>query len=526
MESVEIVLLLLVAVAGLALLAHILEVPYPILLVVGGLCFALIPGLPRIRLNPELVFFFFLPPLLYPAALFTSWRDFHANLRTISLLAVGLVLFTTILIGWLAHYLTGIPLAAGFVLGAIVSPPDAVAATAITERLRVPQRIIAVLEGESLVNDATALVAYRFAIAAMVTGTFSITQASGHFVIAAGGGILIGLIIGWISTNVHSRLDDPPVQITISLLTPFAAYLPADHLGLSGVLAVVVAGIYIGWRSPETINARMRLRAWPFWEMVVFLLNGLIFILIGLQLPEVMKNLAGESRLTLMWHGAVISLAVIVVRILWVFPATYLPRFLSRKLRERDPHPGWKPVMIVAWTGMRGVVSLAAAMALPLTLQDGSPFPGRDLILFLTFSVILATLVVQGLTLPSLIRWLNLADDGVHDREERTARLKANQAALARLNELEETAERAALDRLRLEYEDRIRQLEIFAPGEPTEHQHGQAGSYDNLLREALIIERRAILQLRNERVINDAVLRRIQRDLDFAEGRLLREKS
>ena len=523
MGVVDTVLVLLVAIAGLALLARKLEMPYPILLVIGGLVFALIPGLPEVRLDPELVFLFFLPPLLYPAALFTSWRDFHANLRPITLLAFGLVLFTTLLVGWLAHWLTGMPLAAGFVLGAIVSPSDAVAATAITERLRVPQRIVTILDGESLVNDATALVALRFAMAAVTTGSFSLLHAGEQFFITSGGGILFGLGIGWLAVQVQSRLDDPPVQTTLSLLTPFAAYLPADRLHLSGVLAVVAAGVFIGWRAPEAINARVRLQVVPFWETLVFLLNGLVFILIGLQLPQVMSRLAGQPRLTLVGDALGICLAVIVARILWVFPATYLPRRLSRRIRLADPSPSWRAVAIVAWTGMRGVVSLAAAMALPLSLPDGRPFPGRDLILFLTFSVILATLVVQGLSLPPLIRWLRVANDRSHEREERHARLQANHAALTRLNELAGTSEPVAVDRLRGEYEDRIRQLEVCTPhpGEPHPPLHTR--DYHNLLREALVIERRAIIRLRNERVINDAVLRRIQKDLDFAEGRLLR---
>src|SRR5436190_18299152 len=276
LELIESFLGLLVAVAALALAAHRLQLAYPILLVIGGLALALIPGLPRIRLNPDIVFLLFLPPLLYPAALFTSWRDFRANLRSISLLAIGFVLFTTVIIAWLVHWLTGMPLAAGFALGAIVSPPDAVAATAITERLRVPRRIIAVLEGESLVNDATALVTYRFAVAAGLTGAYSLPRAGLQFVIAAVGGVVLGLLVGWIAANIHRRLDDPPVQVTISLLTPFVAYLPADRLGLSGVLAVVTAGLYLGWRAPEIINARMRLQSFPGWEMVVLILNGII----------------------------------------------------------------------------------------------------------------------------------------------------------------------------------------------------------------------------------------------------------
>ena len=272
-EIVELILGALVLVAGLALLARRINVPYPILLVVGGLLLAFVPGLPKIRLNPELVFLLFLPPLLFPAALFTSWRDFRAEIRPISLLAIGLVVVTTVVIGWLVHYWTGFPLAATFVLGAIISPPDAIAATAITERLRVPRRVVTILEGESLVNDATAFICYRFAIAAVVTGTFSLTQAGVRFVVVAVGGAAMGLLIGWGSAWIHRRLDNPPVHTTISLLTPFAAYLAAEQLGVSGVLAVVVAGLYLGWHSPEISSYRVASKVYPVWEMVLFLLT-------------------------------------------------------------------------------------------------------------------------------------------------------------------------------------------------------------------------------------------------------------
>jgi len=374
MVVVETVLVLLVAIAGLALLARKLELPYPILLVLGGLAFALVPGLPAVKLDPELVFLFFLPPLLYPAALFTSWRDFRANLRPISQLAFGLVLFTTILVGCLAHWLTGMPLAAGFVLGAIVSPSDAVAATAITQRLRVPQRIVTVLDGESLVNDATALVALRFAITAVATGSFSLLHAGEEFLFAGGGGILFGLGIGWLAVQVHSRVNDPPVQTTLSLLTPFAAYLPADHLGLSGVLAVVSAGLYVGWRVPEIVSARTRLQVGPFWEMIVFLLNGLVFILIGLQLPEVMGRLAGQSRLVLLEDAVGICGVVIVARIFWVFLATYLTRWLIPRVCQTDPYPNWRSDLQCD-SGHAGVAGVEPAHLDPLAGRGGRPSP-------------------------------------------------------------------------------------------------------------------------------------------------------
>jgi CPA1 family monovalent cation:H+ antiporter len=528
LKEIEVMLGLLAAVAGLALLSRRMPIPYPVLLVIGGLVIAIIPGLPHVPLNPEIVFLLFLPPLLYPAALFTPWRDFRANLRPISLLAVGLVLFTTISVGLLAHYfIPGVPLSAGFALGAIISPPDAIAATAIAEQLHVPRRIVTVLEGESLVNDATALVEFRFAVAAAVTGAFSLPHAVGEFFLVGLGGVAVGLVVGYVTARIMKPIDDPPIEITISLLTPFAAYLPAEQMHVSGVLAVVTTGLYHGWMIPEITSSRTRLAAGPVWQMLEFLLNGFIFLLIGLQLPQVLHRLSGYSIKTLVWDAVVISVAAIVLRILWVFPATYLPRFFSKKLRERDPYPSWRIVAIIAWTGMRGVVSLAAALSLPQTTEQGTPFPARDLILFLTFIVILVTLVVQGLTLPLLIRALGVKDDMSAEQEERVARLKANEAALARLDELAraENVNQEILHRLRAEYEDRLRQLEACAPNGDGEG-HLFSSDYERLASDALRVERKTLIQLRNEGVINDETLRRIQRDVDLAEARLHHPKA
>jgi CPA1 family monovalent cation:H+ antiporter len=419
----------------------------------------------------------------------------------------------------------GLPLAAGFVLGAIISPPDAVAATAVTQRLHVPRRIITVLEGESLVNDATALVAYRFAVAAVVTGVFSWTDAGWRFLVAGIGGVAFGWIVGRVVGWIQQRLEDPAIKVTVSLLTPFAAYVPADRLGVSGILAVVTAGVYLGWRSPEITNASMRLQVRPVWTTITFLLNGFVFILIGLQLSEILDSLSGYTAAQLAWYATLVSLAVILVRMLWVFPAAYLPRWLFKTIRKRDPYPPWQQLTIIGWTGMRGVVSLAAAMALPFTLADGSPFPGRSLILYLTFTVIVVTLVIQGLSLPAIIRWLKVEDDGAAEAEELQARLKANQAALARLNELagSQPINADTLHRMRGEYEDRIRQLELAESADGQIARPLFSPDYEHLSRQTLRVERDVILQLRNERVINDEVLRRIQRDIDLAEARLKR---
>ncbi len=339
------------------------------MLVISGLALSFVPRLPEVKLNPDTVFYFILPALVYPAALFTSWRDFRRNLRTILLLAIGLVLTTMVAVAWIAHAVVpGLPWAAAFALGAIVSPPDAIAATAIIRRLGVPHRIQAILEGESLVNDATALVALQFAIGALVTGNFSPGYAAARFVWAAVAGIGFGLLVGVVMRWVQSHLDDPPIQITISLVTPFIAYLPAERLHASGVLATVAAGIFLGWHSPLMISARTRLQVYAFWETAMFLLNGFVFIVIGLQLPGILHTLNRESLTGAVVSAIIICAAVILVRFAWVIPAAYLPRLLSSKLRMRDPIPSWQNIAIVSWAGMRGVVSLAAAFALPLAL--------------------------------------------------------------------------------------------------------------------------------------------------------------
>jgi monovalent cation/hydrogen antiporter len=524
MHPAEIIVLLFAFVAILVLIARRLALPYPIVLVLAGLALSFIPHLPEVKLDPNIVFFFFLPPLIYPAALFTSWRDFRRSLRPILLLAIGLVLFTTIAIAFVAHSLIpALPWAAAFALGAIVSPPDAIAATSVIRRVSVPHRIATILEGESLVNDATALVALQFAVAALMTGRFSITEAAMRFVWVAAGGIGFGLLVGLAMRSVQRRLDDPPVQIIISLLTPFIAYLPAERLHVSGILATVAAGIYLGWHSPLIVSARYRLQAFAFWEMVVFLLNGFVFITIGLQLPGILRALSGEPLGSLIRNGALVSAAVVLVRIGWVFPATYLPRLLFKRVRARDPYPGWRNVAVVAWSGMRGVVSLAAAFALPLTLTNGHAFPGRDYILFLTFCVILTTLVFQGLTLPLLIHKLGIKGDKATDEEERSARLTANKAAIKLIEELSGQNEFSpqTVDHLRAEYDERIEQLERCA--DDPEECRGEIATpqYQRLQQKALDAERATIIRLRNQRVINDEALRRIQRDLDLAEARL-----
>jgi CPA1 family monovalent cation:H+ antiporter len=548
MSSLEIVLGLMVAVTVLALVARRANIPYPILLVLGGLALALIPGLPAVNLAPDLVFLIFLPPLITSAGWYTSVRDLKANSRAIALLSVGLVLFSTFGVGAAARFLVpGLGWGPALVLGAIVSPTDAIAATAILSRLGAPQRIVAILEGESLLNDATGLVAYRFARDAVVFGGFIWWEAGGWFLLAVVGGVALGLAVGWALTEVWRRMEDALVAIVLSLLVPYATYLLADRvLHASGVLAVAVAGIYAGRRGSEVIPPAARLQAVAVWDLVIFVLNGLAFILIGLQLRQVVAGLGGVPPWQLATWGLGVSLAVILARFAWVFPATYLPRFLSRLVRERDPYPGWRNVVVVAWTGMRGVVSLAAALSVPLTVSSGASFPGRDLILFLTFCVILVTLVVQGLTLPYLLRALGVTADGSDVREEAKARFKAVDAAMGRLEELAGddglndqivTYVRAYYQKRRNTLGTRFGKLDHDHDGEEAEtaagHEHAdgsdhlaehreRAASMLRLRQELIGVERATVIGLRNHGVINDGALRRVERDLDLEEIRLL----
>jgi Na+/H+ antiporter len=516
----ELILICLVAVALLAIVARKIRIPYPILLTIGGVILALVPALPPIQLAPQLVFNLFLPPLIYPAAVYTSWRDFRANLRSILSLATVLVVLTMTATAYVLHSLTGLPLAVGFVFGALISPPDAVAALAVTQNLRVPRKIIVILEGESLVNDATSFISFRFAVAAVMTGTFSLGHASLQFLLVAAGGICVGLAVGWLATQMQKRLDDPPVQTMFSLLTPYVAYFGGEKLHVSGILAVVIAGMFYGWRAPRVLSGRMRLQAVPVWDMALFGLNGILFMLIGLQLPQTVLSLPAGSAFEVTKLAAAILSVIMLVRFIWIFGATYLPNLFTRHKRRAR----WQHTALIAWTGLRGADSLAGALAIPFVLPNGEPFPGRDLILLLTFCVIFGTLVLQGLTIAPMARWLGVVDDHVTEREERVARLKANEAALARLDAMEslKQAKPNTIERLRAEYVDRIQQLRSEGA---QEKRVGRLFSpdFEELAREALDTERQTVIGLRNEEIISDQALRRIQRDIDLAEARLQR---
>jgi monovalent cation/hydrogen antiporter len=514
---------LLVAVAALSVVARRLRVPYPILLVLGGLALSLIPHVPRLELRPDLVLVLFLPPLLYVAAFFANLRGFRADLRAISLLSVGLVVATAAAVAAVAHTLVGLPWSVAFTLGAIVSPTDPLAATQILGRLGAPRRTATVLEGEGLINDGVALVLYRAALGAAVGQGLSLGEVGLRVVLAPLGGALIGLAVGWIVAWVRQRIDDPPTSITISLFTGFAAYLPAEALGVSGVIAAVVSGIYVGWRGPEIASPATRLQGFAVWEIVQFLLNSLLFVLIGLQLPVVIDGLGGQSVPRLLAYGAALSGVVIAVRIVWVFATTVIVRAVDRRPAQRERRGSWQDRMIVGWSGMRGAVSLAAALAIPTHTDVGAPFPGREMVLFLTFSVILATLVVQGLSLPLLIRRLGVRDDGEEEREELRARLAAAKAALARIDELadEEWTRPDTVERMRGFFEWRKRRLAARAGKLEDEGYEDQSLAYQRMQREVLQAQRRAVVGLRNQGVISNDVMHRIERELDLEDSRL-----
>jgi monovalent cation/hydrogen antiporter len=525
MEDHELLLLgLMAAVVGLNALARVVHVPYPILLVIGGLLLGALPGMPDVDLDPDLVLVLFLPPLLYGAAFFASLRDLRADLRGISMLAIGLVLVTMCAVAVVAHaMIDGLPWAAAFALGAIVAPTDPVAATAIMRRLGVPRRIVTVIEGEALINDGTALVAYRVAVAAAVGGSFSAWEAGLEFVLAAAGGIAIGLAVGWLVAQVRKRLEDPPVEITISLFTSYLAYLPADSLGASGVLAVVTAGIYLGWRTPELTSAPTRMQAFAVWEILTYLLNSALFILVGLQIGPVLNGVENFDTATLIGYAAIVSAVVIGVRIVWGFTMPYLIRALDRRPSQVARRAGAAPRFIAAWSGMRGAVSLAAALALPLETDAGAPFPAREVLVFITFGVIFATLVIQGLTLPLLVRALPLEADGAEETEEITARIAAAKAALDRLDELspEEWTRDDTVERLRNLYRYRKRRFAARAGKIEDDGYEDRSLSYQQLMHELLAAQRLALVQLRNDGVISSDVMRRVERDLDLEETRL-----
>jgi CPA1 family monovalent cation:H+ antiporter len=521
-EDTLVLVALLAAVAFLLLAAERTSIPYPILLVVGGLGLGFVPGIPEIQLPPDLVLVAVLPPLLYGAAFFTSLRDLRENAGAITLLAVGLVLTTMVIVAAVAHMLIpGLSWAGAFVLGAIVSPTDPTAATAIAERLGLPRRLVALIEGESLVNDGTALVAYKFAVAAVLSGSFSMTDAAGRFALNVVAGIAIGLAVGFVVRQVRKRIGDPALAITVSLLSGYFAYLPAQAAGVSGVLAAVTIGIYMGWYTPELTTWQTRLQGIAVWEILFFVLNALLFALVGLQLPVIVDALSGRSASTLLGYAAAVALGVLVARFVWVIPGTYVTAW-SRRRKRPIQNPG-RASILLSWSGMRGAVSLAAALALPLTTDAGEPFPNRELIIFLTFGVILGSLVIQGLTLPGVMKVLGLEDEGRTEKEETKARLYAAEAALTRLEELaaEDWVQEDTLERLRGLFGFRRERFRTRFDPESDGAVEERSVAFQRLMHELLAAERAAVFEMRRTRRIDDQVMRRVIRDLDLEEARL-----
>ena len=516
---------LLFCVAVLVTGARVLAVPYPIFLVLGGLGIGILPGIPDIELDPELVLLIFLPPLLYSASFFTGLRELRQNLRPISLLAVGLVLATALAVAVVAHaVIDGMSWPAAFVLGAIVSPTDPVAATAIAGRLGVPRRVVTIVEGEALINDATALVAYKVAVAAVLTGSFSAVEAGAEFLYSGIGGAALGLAIGWVIAQVRERLDDPPVEITIALFSGYAAYLPAEELGLSGVTAAVAIGLYMGSQTSRLTNSTVRMQGDAVWQIITFLLNSILFLLIGLQLPAILDDLrvADLSTNDLILYGGLTTATVIVTRLVWTFVFLYVPYIwtpgVDQPLKRRK-------IGIVAWMGMRGAVSLAAALALPTTTNSGAPFTERPVILFTVFCVILGTLVLQGLSLPWLIRLLGVEpDDGDVLEQEARARLQAAEAALGRIDDLEreDWTRGESVDRLRAIYRYRRKR---FAARFDDDADHGaiedRSSAWGRMMFAVIDAQRDAIEGMRRAGEITDEVMRTVERDLDLEERRL-----
>ena len=518
--SIDTFVLLLAVMVVVAIVGRRVNVAPSILLVIAGIALALVPHVPAVELAPDLVLFGILPPLIYSAGVAMSWREFCFNLRPIGHMAVGCVLFTAAAVAAMAHWVLGLPLAVGFVLGAIVAPPDAVAPLATVGQLGLPRRLMVVLEGEGVANDATALILYRFAIAAVAMGVFSIWQAVGTFVLIVVGEIAYGIFIGWLSLRLRRWARDPRVEITLSLMTPYAAYLVPAHLGGSGVLATVAAGLYVSWNGPLLIPAATRLQGIFFWDLLVYLLNGLVFLVTGLQIRTLL-----QATDTISLRGPLIAVGLTVAvlvaaRFVWFYPATYLPRWLSAKLARRDPLPPWQWIFFVGFVGVRGVVSLAAALGIPLTTAGGAPFPYRGLILFVTFGVIVVTLVGQGLLLPAVVRALGLprygnAERSREDGDELAARREALALMQSRLQELaaREGLSPEILDVLRARHEDRAGRL----PGELPDGS-GSAATAARLRVQLIDAERRYIYRLLQEGKITDEARRRIERELDLEE--------
>ena len=529
MENIAVIIFLLFGIAFLGLLSNRYKFPLPIALVIGGVCISLIPGLPVIALSPEVVFIIFLPPLLYGAAWNTSWHEFKANIRPIGLAAIGLVIFTTALVALAAHWLIDdLSWPAAFLIGAIVSPPDAVAATSVTKGLGLYPRMITILEGESLVNDASGLVAYKYALTAISAGNFVLWKAGFNFLMVASAGIAIGLAVGYIMYLVHKKfVCDAVIEVTLTFLTPFASYLLAEQFHFSGVLAVVTTGLYLSFRSSEIFSHQSRIMAYSVWEVVIYILNGLIFVLIGLQLRSVMAGISEYPTGELVLYGLLISFVVIIVRFIWVIPAALLPRYLSKRIREKESFDP-RNMVIFGWAGMRGVVSMAAALALPLTLPGGAAFPHRNLIIYLAFCVILSTLLLLGLTLPWIVRKLKMEPYSAV-AQEYDVRTKVATNIIMHIEENLSQMQDELLHNIKSKYEVKYNRLQrtdlpanYFGKGQTLTG--NVFNEFSKLQIDLIALERESLEKMHRAGEASEEVLRKIERELDLEETRLQME--
>ena len=522
-ETFQILILLLAVISAVGLVAKRLQIPPAILLVITGVGLALIPGLPSLQLAPDLVLLLVLPPIIYWDAVKMSWKEFRFNLRPIALLAIGCVVFTTIAVAAATHFLLGFPWAVGFVLGAIISPPDSVAPLAIARRMQLPRRLLVILEGEGLANDATALVLYRFAVMAVSAGSFSFVTAAGSFVAIVAGEVIWGIGVGWLWLRLRRWVRDPSIEIMLSILTPFVAYWPPEQLGGSGVLATLAAGLYVSWNGLRLIPAATRLPGAVFWDFLTYLIEGMVFLITGLQARTLIPSIRHYTLAEIAMAAVVVCAVVILARFVWMFPATYLSRWLFPAIRRSDPYPPWQHPFLLAFTGIRGIVSLAAALAIPFTVADGSPFPHRDLILILVFTVIFVTLVGEGLTLPAVVRALGLADAGRREKqtereEEFKVRRRAVEAAIERLEALTESRKlpEPVVGPIRAHQRNRLEHVEYRKDGDERHKKAAELG--DDIELSLIEAERDLVNSLYRSGELKDEGRRRIERELDLRD--------
>ena len=537
MDEFKIVIFLMAILISLTAIVNKRKLPFPILLVAAGLVIGFVPQLPNLALDPDIVFIVILPPLLYDAAAKTSWHEFRTAIRPISALAITLVFFTTVAVAITAHYLIpGFSWPLAFVLGAVVSPPDAVAASGIIKGLGLNKKVITILEGESLVNDASALIAYRYAVTAVTTGTFIFWKAGLQFLLVAGVGIIIGIIVGYLFVLAHKKIENNAVvETSLTLLAPYVSYLAAEQFHMSGVLAVVTTGLVISWRAPEVFAYHARMRIKGVWETLVFLLHGFVFILIGLQLPSIIKDLGNYPFSEILGYGLLISAVTIVVRIIWVFAGVSSQTFFKKKKKTTDDLSAndnqdstWKNVLVVAWTGTRGVISLAAALALPLLLEDGTPFPKRHSIIFLAFVVIFVTLVVQGLSLPLLIRWLKIKpqDNTIEEEKELQLYLATNTLNFIEQDfpiELDNKLQEQLKKKYELQINDLTKEIRLQKKAKRNDEEIKPLPPNDlvNAQLEIGKFKRDLLVKIHKEGEFSDAAIKKVEREMDIDELKL-----